>query len=337
MGWNMCALGILLLFSNTTALSQKNTPEVEQQAIDEPRAKELLADLHRRFHEIRRDIYGNIFLHVTETKTHAEDGKPVRRQVTDVRFWSRDAQYYRIDRRVVESSARELKGSRTRLIVRPEGYVYLVCEPGTDQFAITEFGSWETGVERVTSELFFAASTTTEEIAQAEIVFGALASELEIYPIFQKVLPSYRIRRVRELQDGLFDVESVFLQGALRGVFSVKYDLDHGVVLAYERRDAGGDAPRRESHVTYEYRFDQYGPIPVVKKIVRSSAGGGIASTDLLELEELNMEPAPLGIFSLDAQGIPKQFVWTRRLILLVIGLALLGGFVAYRRMKKQR
>lgn len=44
---------------------------------------------------------------------------------------------------------------------------------------------------------------------------------------------------------------------------------------------------------------------------------------------------APLGIFSLDAQGISQGSVWMRRLIMLGVGIAILGCIFLYRKMKK--
>ncbi|GIX00669.1 MAG: hypothetical protein KatS3mg111_4001 [Pirellulaceae bacterium] len=232
------------------------------------------------------------------------------------RFWSRDGKYFRLDSSFVEGKPSNIPYTGERIIVRPEGYVRLIAKDGSS-YAIADFGSVEDGMNRLYSHPFFRAN-----------IRGYYAYIDDVVSRFLN-------------DDNLSNIEGIEKNGSIlvinenplsdsRGV-SYKYtrqiDVARGIVIGWKEV---GEKEGRVVVTTQVNKNYEESCVPNEMTVLINESGEEFST--VFRTKVIKEEPADLGLFSLEVQGVAQRAVWTRRLILFVVGLAVLGGFLAFRR-----
>jgi hypothetical protein len=116
----------------------------------------------------------------------------------------------------------------------------------------------------------------------------------------------------------------------------MKCDVEHGVVLYYKAKHWGDDFSYHFEEEK-QYDWENFGCIPKLyfsQGAYSEEAGlSGVRAysksyTREITLQSVDWEPVPLGVFSLEGQGLTSvrvESVWSRRLWTLLLGLLLFG------------
>ncbi len=256
-----------------------------------------------------RNGFGSIQVEWVENREIAE-----KKSVLKHRFWSREGDYYRMDSEFVSGATADEPLVRERVIVRPEGYARLVAAPTTD-LAITATGTGEEGLNRLLGNVLFDAG-----------IRGFTAYAEDVLEACQGSSPAYTVASA--VQNG--DVLELMLEapGATgeKYIYEYQIDLKRGVCLSWkEELHSDGQVTQWYSVVK---RYDE-GVIP--EEMVIQWKGDSEDGQRQVTRKTLKNEAAPLGLFSLRAQGASASSIWVRRLRVMATGLSLLGVYLVYR------
>lgn len=297
-------------------------------AIAQPSTSEHVAALHDAFSKIRNAEYGNVHL-IIRCTVKGSNGLSSEKRIS---YWAKDGRKFRIDEDALE---RREDASKMRWIVRPEGSVQL--RQTDNGFAVVNLSS--NGMERVSIEDFYGASTRCFSIIDAEATFGFATDLGYTNPLSQTWAKAYTPLEISRVGNEL-KLKSRF-ESSMDGpgsssVVEVKFDLVNHVHLSYEQLSRDANAYHSELQVVKEYDFERLRHIPRSIKVNRVRASDGAWDSTELIVEHVDWSPVPDGIFSFEAQGVSQSSVWTRRFIMVTIGVAMLGLFLFYRQMRKR-
>ena len=280
--------------------------------------------------------YGNV--HFVMNETH--DGRSPKRSwhvVTEIKFWSRENRYFRMDSVTLESTAAETKkGSRSRIVVEPDGFVLLYSDSENAPLTIRAWGSFDDGLSRLAGNFFFRAAANGFGPTSPWDAFCKFVPE-RFEPEVHERARLIRIGDVTLGDDGA-SLEIVFTR-TKEPYFDesvIVCDVPHGVVLKYDNKTSKEGIPERTYKVERQYDFQKFRSIPKWdRQELTYPAGDGYTRTHVTKL--VSWDSVPLGIFSLDAQGligVKSGSAWPRRMLTLAVGLALLGlyGLVTWLR-----
>lgn len=297
--------GLLTVRSVLVALTSLLLPTAITHAED-PEIREWLSPKHEEY-ETR---FGNI--QVEYRRTDLDNGRATT--VTHLRFWSRDNEYFRLDTKILEAEDPEKVDFETRLIVRPEGYVKLAKSPGTSTLAVVAYGATADGLSVLQGNRFFSAGT------RAYIIVPMLH-----YITRMQNADSGFQSTEQSRDDNVIMWRGLWSDGAAASQIEIACDAHSGLCLRYSS-DATKDG--RPSHRTSaEKEYDAESIVPVLHVSSKEEADGSSWGQRFERLSVVE-EPAPLGLFSLESQGVAGAATagtWTRRLIILLVGLLLMG------------
>ena len=120
-----------------------------------------------------------------------------------------------------------------------------------------------------------------------------------------------------------------------KAVYEVKYDLQAGWILSYEQIINESGSAYETLRVTKSYDFDRLRHIPAT--IVTENKGvNGRWQTTKWTVENIDWNPVPEEVFLIESRATPQPTVWIRRLLLLIVGVGLLGIYLANRRRRSR-
>lgn len=317
-------LGLLFLFAN---LGFAKSEEFKADELGR-----ICYKLHEQFNQTRSLLYGNAVIDATEVSVTNGSSNSKRR--SEVKFWSRESTYFRIDRTITESSSKDEVGLRTRLIVRPEGYVFMIRGPLAADYVIQNFGSAIEGKNRIYDEDFYAASTRTYRFYEAETPFGDAAKGMNLNPVSKSLAAYFTVKNSSKDAQGIIQLTSMFDYKESQALYSVGYDMNHGVVTHYHMAEALSPENPKKLVVDLTFDHDRFKQVPKLKTTIRASQGE--TTEDRVEVKSVSWEPVPIGVFGIGEQGVSRSNVWIRRLVILSVGIGLLGIYFAYRRVQNR-
>ncbi len=338
-------------------------------------AREFVENARR----VRIDKYGNVHFVINKSiETYDEiksyhDGKKIRELVTEIKYWSLEDRYFRVDSTVLKSVNRKEKiGSRRRLIVRPEGFVALFSESPNRPLAIGKWGTAEDGLNllfqdddiiqgaaRLTGGLpadlmvneLFSAESHLPDLYKVKMPEDAVLSKESLTLNLKWTSPSSETLENAVLsQDGKtleLNWRSYFLDDpSLPWAQTMRCDPKNGVVLSDKYQAFREGKVSSWKDITREYDYDRFGCIPARDNEISytfSVMGNGppedYVYVNNRTLLKVGWNPVPLGMFSLEAQGFiaPDQIaIWVRRLLMILVGLLLVGIYY-FMRLRRRR
>lgn len=302
--------------------------QVSHAQVPDDELKPIALKLHEKLSKVRRE-FGDVHFVYEFNEKGWNDYLMMKR----ISYWARDGEYFRIDEESLDPSATE---ARTRLIVRPEGYIQMAeTEHG---FAIVQLGSNDEGMERIVVHDLFCCSTRCFRLVDGEVPMGNIDGISFTTPLSEGMASHYTPLALSK------DGDSIILRTRMdqstdghpnKAVYKVEYDLEEGVVLSYEQvADEGGS-----SHAAFRnlksYDFERLRHVPAKISVEDKRVGGAWQSIEY-KVEDVDWSPVPLGLFSFGPQGLVEDSVWVRRLVIFGIGVAVIVSFFLYRRWRKR-
>lgn len=304
--------------------------------LSEEQVRKSVLGLHQLFTKIREVDYGNTHLKIKYTESTRSPSSESS-LVSNIIYWSRDGKYFRVDTEVIACSDQNRIGLKTRLIVRPEGFVALENSKAESQLAVVNWGVEADGIDRIQSMDFIGASTRCVGVYEGEIPFGG-DKDYQLNKLSNKVRAHYSPISLDNSQSEsnlILRTRFKYEEGGVlnSGIYNVTYDITEGTVLRYELEQSESGNNPDELRVVKEYDYTKNKRIPS-RIVYRRTNPGAAAKVDYEYVTtEVDWTPVPMGIFSLDNMGGGNvaSNAWIRRLIILVFGLSIVGVYAAYR------
>jgi hypothetical protein len=243
----------------------------------------------------------------------------------DIKLWSREGKYFRVDSTVTKSTNPILVNSRERIIVRPEGFVRMASPNQVKPLAIVNFGSNQDGLDRIQGEYFFEAAIRVMSVMSPVEYFKDSVSKQAADP------REYSLST--KIDGDIVFVELGWSKDKNYSNHQAAFDRATGYCKSSSSTIGNANQPQVKYLVKKDYEKGIV--IPTRHVEIRSQSG----SPDVQHsFQRVSFEdgPAPLGVFSLDAQGVSQGNVWVRRLLILSAALVLLGIYFAYRRVQNR-
>ncbi len=289
------------------------------------------------------DDYGNVHYEMVQT-WEFRNTKVKRRVVTEIKYWSRENKYFRLDTKTIQSNdPSQQVGERRRIVVGPDGFVRLSARSAGRPMAIVEWGTTEVGLDNLLGDFSVLASVRCRGLKFAIIEIGeSVGSELT------REIPSFLVTKGVErkitgvtLLDGgsRCEMKWMWYDGPISCESTMLCDVEHGVVLRYKGRFTRNGVLSSVLEENKEYELERFRGIPSYYRL-HADATGPLESDRYSRTYEfkprlVDWKPVPMGIFSLEAQGlwsVAPDAVWGRRLLTLLVGLVLLGIFIIIKR-----
>lgn len=181
--------------------------------------------------QVRESKYGNV--HFVMTESFESDRKERLHYVTEIKFWARDNQYFRIDTLISASNHPQHEtGTRRRMVFTPKGSITLRADSQAEPLTIRNWDSdGEHNLSKVLAFRWFRAAGRIGGV-EADLCIGGLASLDQ---------PEKAIREYLErctLLGLAFSKDTSHLECSWRDqgepysrMFSTVCDVQHGVVL----------------------------------------------------------------------------------------------------------
>ncbi len=289
--------------------------------------------------KVREQDYGNV--HFVTIQTHeVHTSKKSSRTVEELNYWSRDNQYFRIDKKTIESSDFVKRGAHSRIVVAPDGYIALASNSASTPLTIRSWGSFEEGWDALAGNFCVQAAARSSGIGRADIMFGRLVIDELSHQTLKDIARQRTIRGITLSDDGFtLELKSTWASKPFHSETLLRCDVQKGVVLHYESKNFKNGDFTHLYVADKQYDFERFGSIPARQHEERRYEwDGGVVSYDY-KTQRVSWEPVPLGVFSLEAQGlrsVAPGSVWSRRLLTLLVGLVLVGIFVAVKRARNR-
>jgi len=298
--------------------------------------------------KVWNDDYGNVHYEMVQTREYPNRKGEKRRVATEINYWSRDNRYFRLDTKTIESNATSpVVGERRRIVVGPDGFVELSARSAGRPLVITEWGTTEQGIDWLLGNFSVLASVRSHSLRFAIIEIGELVGSELIDEV-----PSFLVKKGIErkligvtLLDGgsRFEVKWTRNDGPVTGELTMLCDVEHGVVLHCEGRYLRDGIVSSIFEESKEYEFEKFRRIPSYYRSHLDESGSSEAVKYWKTIEFrprlVDWKPVSMGIFSLEAQGVRSVApgsVWGRRLLTLLVGLVLLGVYVAVKQVRSR-
>lgn len=294
------------------------------------------------------EVYGNVHYEMVQTYEFRST-KFRRRVVTEIKYWSRDNKYFRLDTKTIQSNdPSEKVGKRRRIVVGPDGFVRLSAKSAGKPLAIVGWGATEEGLDNLLGDFSVLASVRCRGLKFAIIEIGeSVGSELT------REIPSFLMKKGVErkltsvtLSDERSRCEIKWMQyfnEPLSCESIMLCDVEHGVVLRYDGRFTQNGILSSVLKENKEYEFERFRGVPSYYRYHLDATGPAesdkYSRTSEFRPRLVDWDPVPMGIFSLEAQGllsVAPGSVWNRRMLTLLAGLVLLGIFVAVKRARNR-
>lgn len=302
-----------------------------------------LTDFLQVAEEVRKDDYGNVH-YVMEQIWLYQDKEVKRSIVSEIKYWSRNNKYFRLDTRIIESIDPLEVGNRTRLVISPDGFVSLKAKDGRP-FVINEWGNSEQGLDWLFGNYSILASVRFQGLALAEVAIGGFV-DWNLSRDIPTFLVETDIERILSSVTDKVDGQTLVIKwlqedGVISYESSMSCDVKHGVVLSYEGQSFRNGILGTTYQEKKDYEFEEFRGIPSYyhyRAMAASPSGVGKYSRTInFKTKLVDWTPVPLGIFSLEAQGLTSlqpQSVWSRRMWILLAGAFLFGVVYLIKRAK---
>ncbi|TWT83773.1 hypothetical protein CA13_52440 [Planctomycetes bacterium CA13] len=297
-------------------------PSLSLVAKDEVRSAEEIPEQLKTLHAImdaqqqRERLYDNMH-GVWEIREQKEDGTVSEKTIE---YWAREGKYFRVEWRPHAKNGAAV--SATRVIIRPEGYVRLLIDSSTDIGTIIEIDEADKGMWRATDEHFYAQGNRTYDLPMWQII----RDKIEGTSSTEKFL--------LEETDGLVTLLTLFEKGEnYQIVETVRFASDSKLVLGSSDNIEYDDGKIATN--TLDYTYESISPqVPSSLKITFLPTHGK-KSIETHTLKELQLEPAAMEAFDIDSSIFAPPTVgwsWPRRIMVMLIGLALIAAYFHWRR-----
>lgn len=278
---------------------------------------------------INDDEYGNVHFELIETE---QTTSRKIRTVTEIKYWARGNQYFRLDTKIKESNdPKKSIGARNRLILGPEGFIAMVANTAQAPFTIHRWGSYEEGLARLSGYSFFRAATRSFSVLDASSILRSVVTN-DLGPHSSNEIENHReIKSITISEDEKYlTIQSTWSSTSNVANSNITFEITHGAVTNYRGQIFKEDLPVNLTTAQKKYDYVTFRSIPShhFEKLERADGSG---YSRILETKHVDWVPVPLGIFSLEAQGLASlqpQSVWTRRILILFAGIIMF--FVVY-------
>ncbi len=271
----------------------------------------------------RERLYGNMHgvWEISNAKSSGEISK------ANVEYWARDGAYYRVDWLPVSSAGDSKKG--TRVIVRPEGYARLLIDSSEDVGTVIQFDESEDFFWRITGGNFYGQGNR----ALDEPVWKILDAWIDGTSAYEKVelMESIDGNIIINIHDSKFQE-----RGIARDVTTITLAPDSYVCLSAIRKFNYKDGGEGTNTIEYHYDSDQPEiPTDFVYVAIPHSDKEGEKNTEVQARKEISLDPAEMSVFEIDTSIFNRRVIgwsWSRRIVVLLIGVVLMGVYFVWRR-----
>ena len=250
---------------------------------------------------------------------HKVDEEGLEENLT-IEFWSRENRYFRADI-VNHEHASEGELITKRWIVRPEGFVRIVSRGNKSEDALVDYGSAEEGLEAIRSKEWFCISNRDMPFRQvADNVTNFLENKLDF---------DYKVTMGDD--DTVVAVSNYGTVGNSSTCISIMSPIDFRVLSGTSNDDV---TDRTGLSLT---RLNTYGeshsiPTSMVQEKLWSNGDSGFTRYDL---KEMQLGPADLEIFDIEAFKSSEKNNWNRRLAIFLVGISLIAIYLKFRKQPK--
>ena|GEM_PF-5239099 len=266
---------------------------------DAPTKLEKLHQLSRQIEQSQAIAYGSI--HCKFSVSVEVSGN---QEMFGVEYWSRDKKYFRVDE---TKSGNDIIESR--LIVRPEGFVRLQ-RGADDKLAVVNFGTNHDGMSILYSYSFFRAGETLGFGPKLGVVVDDIRRTDSI--------PVWKFTSLATKSSTLTEVELKLQE------FTWKAEID-------SRSNAIVGISNLSSKCSREFS-----PSGVLMSSICTRLNSGAKTLEeKLTLKTIEQIVVPLGVFSLDSQGVSRGDFWVRRMVIFGSAVVFVSVYFAYRRLRK--
>lgn len=303
-----------------------------------------IADFLKASQKVWQKDYGNVHYVMMQTWVYRSETEK-KRVVTEINYWSRDNRFFRMDTKIIESTAPSEIGKRTRLIISPDGYISLKSDAADSPLAIIEWGSTEQGLDWLLGNFSVLASVRCRGLMFFMIELDELSNTNLITEVPQFLVREEIKRTLTDFQlingGSVFEATWTHKEGQITYESVVRCDKENGVVLTYEGKTIVNGLIGTVVKEKKEYDTQLFRGIPSHYFYKADSAASSDAAKYLRTIEfktlVVDWTPVQLGVFSFQAQGLSSvqpTMVWSRRLWILCLGILLIGVVYLIKRAK---
>ncbi|MFO0014009.1 MAG: hypothetical protein ACK553_14850 [Planctomycetota bacterium] len=250
-----------------------------------------------------------------ETKSITGGNIADRKSSAVYRYWQKDGKFWRLDTLVSQADGTTIE---SRLICRPEGWVFLTQVAPKNELVVVAFGGPAESAVRISASNYFP---------QAAIRYMSLST---IHRILNENSRDDRSKEIKFIKDsqGIVSISLLSPDGTGASIFLD--DLSRCVGVQNQMLSSEGFKMERR----IKNYFDGFN-VPLRQTESISSENGRSMEVEMERLD-YSESTIPLGIFAFDAQGVSQSSVWIRRFIMVTVGVAMLGLFLFYRQLRKR-
>lgn len=248
--------------------------------------------------------------------------------VSKYEYWALNGKYYRLDVSVSDNGNTDNLVKRGLTITRPEGFGIFHFPTDNGPGTLRDFGTSEGGKAKIFGAYTFQrADRLGLDYLNSIIRLKANDTEIKDLRVSKGEGNDYIVSYSRTHHEG-------------EQLYHATLDGRDYRVLSWEYRGLGNDGVRKTHQTaTYHYGNSQLHSPVEVSEIVDANFDVGLIATHI-KLIEYDSSPPPIEKFALAGLGHSTEAsptIWTRRLVLFVIGFSLLVGYYCYRTRKAVR
>jgi hypothetical protein len=322
----------LALYSSSIALAAE-APRAVFNSEEKAAAESFVAAAS----DIRRNKYGNVHFKITGSRS-AQTAKGTMQTDTEYEYWAREGKYFRLDSRVTKSADRKLNGMRRRIVVTPDTSIRMQSSSPNGALTVRDWTAAEDGVGFIRGNYFVDAAVRAGPISYADEIVKTLTSREPTMNNGNLQLNGVAFSTA----DSRLKISWTWTDGQHSSVSDLTCDPSKGIVfdsksISYEN---GKEVVSRKS--TRDYKLDAFDCIPSLQQVETAFSSNSTAAQssnirETFRTTAVDWQPVPLGIFSLEAQGVhiaTSSGIWLRRLVIFCIGVGLfaLALFIKRRR-----
>lgn len=235
-------------------------------------------------------------------------------------FWSKEGKFYRFDKTETGSNE-EAFSTKTRMVIRPEGFVIINVANANNAGVIIDFGSSFDGFDRLAAVPFFNSATRYESISQVREAVERSHSKSGGWSELDLDRSKSLITLAWNWSNDEWRTESNVLLDV------PTYRCLSSTIKSYRN---GKLHSTRDTRKKYDENF----VVPESHDETRTYSDGTVTETKY-ERTFCSFDSPPIEVFAVSANGLGTQNrsmnIWIRRLILLVVGVSLLAIYFTYR------
>lgn len=285
--------------------------------------KKVADQLTTSLEHTRNQQYGAVH-YITQRTLTRGDEQPT---CETIEYWSRDNQYFRVDRRKHLGNDFVTIDSQEILIVRPEGYAMLHAKGDSNQPAVHNIGTTAEGMNLLLALPTVHGSTRAYSILQPELLMRPVGDN-----------GGHRTLLKHTTEGSILRWSAKFLTKDSSTNTTIACDIDTGVCISYEAAMQQNGQPTMHVSAAREYNNRNWRSIPDLETITITYPGKA-TQTDLRRTVVVDWEPVATDVFLPPGAQPPSQrgYAWIRRLILGLVGICFVTAWIYVRKMPRSK